>query len=221
MSAELQIVEVETKALTLRDRARAIIVIDQITHDAATELYLGLAALEKEINSVHDPAIAAAHGAHKAALVAKAKSADPVAEAKRIIKPKITAWEAAQEAIRQELERKAREEAARLEQEARLALAVEAEAMQAAPEVIEEILATPLPTVHTTVAPIFTKTKGFSSRPNYSCQVDNLMVLVQAVAQGRAPITFLEANMTALNSQARSLKEAFSVPGCKLIKTIV
>ena len=221
MAAELAVVQVETKALSLRDQARAIIVKDQVAHDAATELYLGLSALEKEINAVHDPAISAAHAAHKAALAAKGKSADPVAEAKKIIKPKITAWEQEQERIRQELERKAREEAAKREEEARLALAVEAEKMEAPPEVVEQILATPLPTPAPVVAPTFQKTKGFTSRPNYSCSVVNLQELVKAAAANPNLLCYLQPNEVALGALARSMKDAFTLPGCKLIKTIV
>lgn len=175
MAAELAVVEVENKALSLRDRVRAITVCDQATHDAAAELYIGLTALAKEIDAVHDPAISAAHAAHKAAIAAKNKSALPVEEAKRIIKPKVTAWETEQERIRQELERKAREEAYRRQQEeerkareaaeaerkriaaeeedARLKLALEAEQMGAAPEQVQEILETP---VYVAPEPVYT-----------------------------------------------------------------
>ena len=255
MDAELAVIEqVETKALSVRDQARAIVVRDQLTHDSAAELYLGLSALEKEINSVHDPAISAAHAAHKAALAAKAKSADPVAEAKKIIKPKIMAWEQEQERIRQEAERKAREEAERqqreleriareaaeaerkrlaaIEEEERLRLAAEAEKMGATAEQVTEILDTllpipdvpvyePPPYVPPVVAPTFAKTPGLTSRWNYSAEGIDIFQLCRAVAVDPRLACNVQFNQTAINSLARAQKEAFSLPGCRLLKTRV
>jgi hypothetical protein len=257
MVAELQsveVVKVETKSIALRDQAKAIVVRDQETHDAAAELYLGLSALEKEINAVHDPAISAAHASHKAALAAKAKSADPVAEAKKIIKPKITAWEDEQERIRQELERKAREEAQRkadeeariareaaeaeyrrlaaIEEEERLRLAAEAERAGATEEQVAEILETPIttelneplipyippPVIMPTIAPIFKKTAGFTSRVAYSAEVVDLNELIRVAAGNRFFAQYLQVNQTAINNLARASKEAFTLPGCRLIK---
>lgn len=248
----VEVVQVQTKALSLRDRAVSIIVKDQETHDVAAELYLGLTALEKEINAVHDPAISASHAAHKAALAAKAKSADPVAEAKKIIKPKIMDWEAEQERIRQELERKAREEAQRKADEeariareaaeaearriaaedeaARLALAQQAEESGATAEQVNEILETPVldvpepapyvapQIVMPTVAPTYKKTAGFTSRTAYSAEVANLNELIKAAAGNPFFAQYLEVNQTAINNLARASKEAFSLPGCRLIK---
>lgn len=221
MAAELQVVEVETKALSLRDQVRAIVVRDQETHDHAAELYLGLSALEKEINAVHDPAISAAHAAHKAALAAKEKSAGPVAEAKRIIKPKITDWEQAQERIRKEQERIAREAAARAEEEDRIALAVEFEANDAPPEVVNEILTTKLPTPAPVVARTFSKTPGFTSRPHYTCEVVDFNALVKAAAVNPNLLCYLQPNESALNKLASSMKEVFQLPGCKYNKRMV
>ena len=246
--------KVQTQALSLRDQSRAIVVKDQVTHDAAAALYLGLSALEKEINSVHDPAISAAHAAHKASLAAKAKSADPVAEAKKIIKTKIMAWEQEQERIRQEIERKAREGAERqqreaeriareaaeaerkrlaaIEEEERLRLAAEAEQAGATAEQVTEILDTPLPVpevpvyepppyVPPTVAPTFQKTAGFSSRWNYSAELVDIVQLCKAVAVDPRLASYVSVNQVSINSLARATKEAFSLAGCRLLKTRV
>ena len=47
--------------------------------------------------------------------------------------------------------------------------------------------------------------------------LDNLFLLVRAVAEGRKPVGALMANITFLNGEARSMKEAFDYPGMKLV----
>ncbi len=216
-----ELVPVEARALTLSEQARAMTVTDQVTHDIATELYLGLSQLEKEISAIHDPAIKAAHDSHKAAIAAKAKLAGPVEEAKRIIKPKITAWEAEQERIRRELEEKALEEARKREEAERLAMAVHAEQLGAPAEYVEEVLSTPQEIQRPIVAPTFQKTKGFSSRENWSARVTDIRLLCKEIAEGRQPANLVDGNMTVLNGLARSLKSALKIPGVQAVKTIV
>lgn len=62
---------------------------------------------------------------------------------------------------------------------------------------------------------------GFSTRKKYDAEVVNLMELVKAVAAGDAPITLVTIDKTALRKRAEADKEAFKVPGCKLITTRV
>lgn len=221
MAAELSLVQIETKALTLAEQARAVTVVDQASHDKAAELYLGLSELEKEIAAVHDPAIKAAHAAHKAAIEAKDKLAGPVAEAKRIIKPKITDWEQEQRRIQERRQREAEELARKLEEEARLALAVQAEQAGAPEETVQEIISTPIQIVTPVVAPTYQKTKGLTSRESWSARVTDIRKLCAEIAAGRQPINLVEGNMTVLNGLARSLKSSLKIPGVEAVKTIV
>lgn len=216
-----ELVPIDTRALTLSEQARAMTVTDQATHDMATELYLGLSQLEREIAAIHDPAIKAAHDSHKAAIAAKAKLAAPVEEAKRIIKPKITTWEAEQERIRRELEQKAIEEARKREESERLAMAIQAEELGAPAEYIEEVLSTPQEIQRPVVAPTFQKTKGFSSRESWSARVTDIRLLCREIADGRQPANLIDGNMTVLNGLARSLKSALKIPGVQAVKSIV
>ena len=61
------------------------------------------------------------------------------------------------------------------------------------------------------------KVSGLSSRKTYSAEVTNLMDLVKAVAEGRAPLKYLVADMKVLNTIAGALKNDFDVPGVKLV----
>jgi vacuolar-type H+-ATPase subunit E/Vma4 len=221
MATELALVPIEEKTLTLCQKAQALKVIDQISHDAAAELYLGLSALEKEISALHDPSIAACFAAHKAAIAAKQKLVGPVEQAKRIIKPKITSWEDEQRRIQAELQRQAEKQARKIEEEARLALAVQAEQQGATEETVAEIIETPVQIVVPVVAPTFQKVKGFTSRAYYSCEVVNFAALVQAAALNPNMMCYLLPNDSALNKLADSMKETFKLPGCKLNKSMV
>lgn len=79
--------------------------------------------------------------------------------------------------------------------------------------VIEEPLS-PLPSVIQASAP--TRFAGSTGRKTYSAKVTDLMELVKAVAEGKAPLQALSANQSFIDAQARAYKEGFSLPGCKL-----
>lgn len=68
------------------------------------------------------------------------------------------------------------------------------------------------------VLPALDRINGLSPLETWSAEVDSLLELVKAVAEGRAPLVSLEANTKFLNQQAKSLKEEFNIPGCKAVK---
>jgi len=117
------------------------------------------------------------------------------------------AAEAAARAQREAQEAAARgdaEAAARAQEEARqqaeAAQAAQAEAQAAA--VTAEVVSI-VPTVS---APA--KVSGISGRVNYGAQVDDLMTLIKAVAEGKAPIQCVMADEKFLGAQARAFKKA-------------
>lgn len=52
----------------------------------------------------------------------------------------------------------------------------------------------------------------------FSVEVEDIKALARAVADGVAPPDVLKPSLTALNGLARSHRDDFSLPGCKLIK---
>jgi colicin import membrane protein len=52
------------------------------------------------------------------------------------------------------------------------------------------------------------RVNGISSRVTYSAQVDNLLELIKAVADGRAPIQCIAADIKFLGAQARAFKKS-------------
>jgi hypothetical protein len=70
-----------------------------------------------------------------------------------------------------------------------------------------------------TVAPIVQRESprvgGISERENWYCIVTDLKALVQAIAEGKVPISAVEPNMKVLNAQAKSLKRELAWPGVR------
>lgn len=117
---------------------------------------------------------------------------------------------------REEADRIAREAAEKAAQEEQLARAIELEESGD----LEQAVATLDEPVY--AAPVFTQAAappriaGQVAKKTYSMKVTNLMALVKAVAEGKAPLQAICADETFLNAQARSFKEGFSMPGCEL-----
>jgi len=68
------------------------------------------------------------------------------------------------------------------------------------------------------LAPAPRKAAGVSKRVNYSAEVVDLRALVEAWLAGKAPEACIVPNESYLNGQARLDKDAFALPGCKLVK---
>jgi membrane protein involved in colicin uptake len=125
-------------------------------------------------------------------------------EQERIAREAAEASARAQREAQEAAARGDQEAAARAQEESRqqaeAAQSAQAEA-QAAAMTAEVVTITP-----TVSEPA--KVVGISGRVNYSAQVDDLMTLVKAVAEGKAPIQCLCADEKFLGAQARAFKKA-------------
>ena len=116
--------EVETKALSVVERAVAVKVTDPNSYIIAGEMWKHLAEMEKEAHAALDPVVDSAHRAHKEAVALRTRILAPITEAKGYTKGQMEAYDAEQERIRQAEEARLREEARRAE-EARKAAELE------------------------------------------------------------------------------------------------
>lgn len=98
--------EARTQALAIPDQARAIVVRDQATLDAANEFLHVIDALQGKINDSFNPQISQAHKLHKSLLAEKARLSDPLESAKRLVSHKASDFIDEQERARKEAERK-------------------------------------------------------------------------------------------------------------------
>lgn len=209
----------EKKALAVLEVAKSMSILTDEQFQAAGEFLRGLKAHTKELDATFDETIEAAHQAHKKALGAKAKHAEPIKEAERIVKGKVTTYQI-------EAQRKADEEKRRLEAEAKeraekeaLDAAVRAEASgdkEAAEAIISEPVYTPPVKVQ---APV--KAAGVSFKDKHDGVVESLMDLVKAVAAGKAPLNLVMADQTAVRKYAEATKGSIPVPGVRFTKTQV
>jgi len=207
MATELATQELERKALTWPERAKSITIADQRSYEAAAGLLLDIAALKREIEAHHEPIKTTAFAAHKAAVAAEKRLIDPLQEATNILKRGLGAWLEAQERIRQEAERKARAEAARIEEEQRLQLAVQAEEMGAAPETVAEIIETPLPMPEPIQPRTYAPVAGVSARKSWKWAVTDEKLI---------PREYLQVNAVAINSVVSGLKGKTAIPGIRV-----
>lgn len=217
MSTQLQVVELETQALTWPEKARAVKIVDQQSYTTGAEMLVGIKTLRKEIDATFDPAIEKAHQAHKAILASKRRVEEPLVTAERLLKDGIATFEHQQRELQRQAEAKARLESERLAQEERLRNAVAAEEMGAAPELVDEILEQPVMVAAPVVAPTYQRAAGVSSRESFSADVVNFNQLLVAVMQGKADISCIQPNMQVLNALARAQKRLFAVPGCRVV----
>jgi hypothetical protein len=210
--------ELEQKALTFGDRARALLVVDQQSYEIASELLLGIKDLRKQAEEHHRPMIDAAHKSWKATLDGLKKVDSPLAEAEGVIKPKIAGYLAEQERIRLEAERQAREEAERIAAEALESSIEAAEAEGATAEEVQAIIQQPTVAPAVRVAPTVQRVSGVSMAKSYRAEVFDIRKLAKAVADGVVAATLIEGNQTALNQMARATKGSITIPGVRIIE---
>jgi hypothetical protein len=207
--------DVESKALSVVERAVAVKVTDPNSYIIAGEMWKHLAEMEKEAKAALDPVVEAAFRSHKEAVALRTRILAPITEAKTYTKGQMEAWDAEQERIRLAEERRLAAEAKRAEEEARLSEAVELE-QAGQKEEAEAVLAEPIVAPVVIVERAVPKVAGGPSyRTIWDAQVVDLMALVKAVASGTVSINALKADEVFLRRQAQSLKETFKVPGCK------
>lgn len=215
---EQEVKRMESTALSWPDRARSIVVTDQESYDAAAELVVEIATLEKQIVDHHKPIKETAYAAHRAACAAEKKLLDPLTEAKSVLKRALVAWTQEQERLRREAEAKLLAEQQKADEEAKLALAIEAEAAGAAEETVQEILAAPTVVMPRPVAPpTFQQASGISTSQKWKAEVVNIRDLCRAVADGRVSPELVQPNMTALNGMARAMKSTMNIPGVRAV----
>jgi len=208
--------EIENKAQILPQEAKALVIEDDASFQRAGAFLVNIKKVRAEINETFDPIIKKQHEAHKEAVAQKKKIEAPLIEAESIIKPRMAAYHEEQERKRREEEDRIRKEADRKAQEEQIADAVLAHE-SGQEELGDAILEAPayIPTIVAPKAAV--KIEGVSFRDNYKAEVTDLKALMMAVLEGQVPSNVIEANMSVLNSLARSLKGQLNYPGVRVV----
>jgi len=202
---------------TLVADAKSLAVVDVDTHQVGQEFLVRCARMEKAVREKLDPIISGANRTHKELTSLRGELLDPIGWARSIVSRKIADYEIEQTRKAEEERRRLEAGARKAEEERTLAAAIDAEQSgdQAA---AEEIMAVPVEIPVIKPAPAFVRAEGVSSRTLYSAEVISLVALVQYVAGHPEDANLLTPNQSAINDRARSQRDGFRLPGCKLVK---
>lgn len=198
--------------------ADALVVNDQASYERAASHLTAVKALLGKVGETFDDLVGAAHKAHKLLVERRAMHTNPLLAAERTLKAKMSAYVTEQERVARqraaEAAVKAREEedARRLEEAAALEAAGEQEAALA---VLDEPVNAPPPSPLASAAP---RADGVSTREAWHAEVTDLSALVRAVADGKAPLSLVEASKN-LAGWARATKGTTQIPGVRVWST--
>ena len=237
------LLEPSNKALALQASAiqlSTVKITDQSGYDRVASSLRDVATIRGQIEDLYKPVKKERYDAHQAACGAERESLAPVLTAQRIFERMIAEYEEDMKRLqaRQEIE------ARRLAQEqdaANRAAAISTEkefsdrqleimleeattldeakaimsqrtTLQAA--AVERVKADPPPPPLVHVPPAITKAPGVPTKTVYTVTVTNLKSLVNAVAMGEFPLTFLEQCQSALDKYATLTEGKTEIPGC-------
>jgi len=201
--------------LTVVQQAAVVKIVDQDSYEAATKLLLErILPFRKRWKSYFEELRKPAWDAYQAVLKKFKEGDEPAEKAEKYVKAEIARWDAEQERIRQELQRKAQEEAERQERERLIAEAVFAEEAGATDAEVEAIASTPIVAVAEPIAPTYERVSAISKRDNWKCRVTDIKALCKAIGAGKVPINYVVPNETVLNARAKADKETLNIPGC-------
>lgn len=209
--------ELQERAVSLVAQAQDIRVIDQSSYDRACDFLLGVGALRKTIVEHHAPVKKRTHEAHKEACAMEQRQLTPVTMAETIIKRSILIYEQEQKRLQEERDQKAREEAELARAEMIEAAAVAAEAEGATAEEVEAIITQPVIAPPVSAPKTFQRASNILLAQTWKAEVFDMKALAKAVAEGKAPVSAIEPNMTALNQMARAMKSGFNLPGVRAV----
>jgi hypothetical protein len=142
---------------------------------------------------------------------------EPLEECERLYKEKGVAFTRAEEKRLDEERRRLEEEERKQQEEQRLNAALMLDAAEHHEEA-DALLDAPLPppVMPPKMAP--PKVSGFTAVKKYDGEVYDFRSLVQAVALGKAPLSFLMPDTVAIRQAATSMKDGFSYPGIRLVR---
>jgi hypothetical protein len=212
---EIAVARLEQRTSTAVSQAQAVKVGDQPSYDLAAERLLAVADLRREIVAHHAPMKKAAHEAWQQVIAAEKRLLEPVAEAERIYKAGIAAYETEQRRLAAEAAARAEAEARRLAEEERERELEQAEAQGADVEEITAMIDAPLIVAPPRIEPTFQPARGVTLAANWLGEVTSLETLVKAIAAGKANASLVIPNQAAINQLARATRGTLQVPGVR------
>jgi hypothetical protein len=204
--------ENEQKALTVIRAGTSIEVRDQVSLTAANGLLLDVKALRRKFDEEFDPGISGAFKQHRLLVAQKKKWTDPLDEAERIIKPRITAYLVEQDNIRLEAERVAERARLQIEKEAQDAsdaatsLINAGKAAEAESVIDEAYVKIRDINADTPFVPDKPSAPGVSMRETWDYEITDAALI---------PRTFLVPDLTMIRRYGQNMKHQANIPGIR------
>lgn len=206
MSSEvIDTTEIEQQVEVAVQESQTLVITDDVQLEGAGSFLRGIKTILKRIDETFNEPIQAAHAAHKKMISAKKKHADPLLQAERAVKGGIGKYQAEQRKLREEEERKLRDQARKEEEERLLAEADELE-KQGEPEAAEELISQPV-VAPPVVLPKQTRVAGVSTRTAWKWRVRKLAFV---------PNEYLMLDEKKINGVVRSMGEQTNIPGIEV-----
>lgn len=215
-----RLLQFEASGMQLAETMRQILALgitDQVTYDVAAQSLKQGDGFLKESGEYVEPIRLLTDGLHQKVLDTKKRIQSQVKEVLPAMKTALLVFDRKQEEIRRQLERAATERQRREEEEQRRQSAEAARTVGMDEASVQTILTAPSTTPAPSVPSTFRRAAGVSSRDNWCAEVTDLHALVKAVAKNKNLLPLLEANMPALNAQARAMKDALVIPGVRAV----
>jgi len=175
--------------------------------------------LERDIQDHHRPIKEAADRAHKVACDQEKKLLGPVARGVLYLKGLIGTWGVEQENKRREEQQKLQAEADRLALEERQRQ-IEAAKDAGNKKEARELAKAPVMVVPVAAPPPAAKAAGVSVSRPWKARVVSIKALCQAIGEGKVPEHYVEANLSALNSEAKAKQARLAIPGVEAYQDV-
>lgn len=212
--------ELRSEALTVQQRAQAIVIRDQATYNQAAEMLRAVKSFRSRWTSYWNPLRENAYTAYKG-IMAKINEGDhPLEQAERSLKRAMLDWDDEQRRIQERLQAEAQRKAEEEEAARRAQLAFEMEDAGAEEAQIEEVVSAPVVVVAEAVAPTYQKASGVSRRDNWCVVVTDAKAVCKAIGAGKLKLSADDSQKLAeflqglLKPRAVSDKETLNIPGC-------
>ncbi|KKM62742.1 hypothetical protein LCGC14_1518630 [marine sediment metagenome] len=195
--------EIVQKTDSAIEEAEGYQIESPVVYEAAGMFLKGLKAIQKEINETFDPVVKSTNAAHKEAVAAKKKHAEPLKKAESIVKVKMGTYVQAEERKRRDEERRLQVEARKQEEERRLKEAEMAEA-EGDEDAVEEALEEPVVAPPVVLASSTPKVQGVSYTKVWKYKI---------VKPDEVPDEYKLIDEKKIGQVVRAMKDQTKIPG--------
>jgi hypothetical protein len=212
---------IRREALTIPEKARAVVVKDAATMGKANEIFLIIRGLRKDLNEKMDPIIASAFQTHKKAVALKKETEAPLIAGETWLNGQMTAYHQEQERIRRaeedrirkiaieaEMKRREEEEARKMDEAQALE---DAGAKEEAEQLVNEAIQIKEEPVIVEVAPPTTpkvEMNGATVVTNWKFEITN---------ESMIPREYMTPDLVKIGSMVRGSKGKTIIPGVRNI----